>query len=96
MNLYLIHCGFYDNAICDGLYESHVNYFVAAENFDDARVKAKLIPEFKSKHMHVDGLQEIQSVDGHQVKLEFDKQLNNETRILNFKHRDLVTKPSKS
>lgn len=26
MNLYLAHCGFYDTEVCDGLYESHVNF----------------------------------------------------------------------
>lgn len=96
MNLYLIHCGFYDNAICDGLYESHVNYFVAAESFDDARAKAKLIPEFKTKHMHVDGLQEIRSVDGYELNLKLNNELSNKTQIVNFKHRDLATKPTKS
>lgn len=44
MKLYMIHCGFYDPDLCDGLYEGHVNFFVAAESFEDARAKAKLIP----------------------------------------------------
>ena len=47
MKVYLVHCGFYDPELCEGLYEGHVNFFVAAESFDDARAKAKLIPEFK-------------------------------------------------
>jgi len=40
MQLYLVHCGFYDVELCDGLYESHVNFFVAAKSFEDARVQA--------------------------------------------------------
>lgn len=93
MKLYLVHCGFYDPAVCDGLYESHVNFFVAAESFEEARVKAKKLPEFQSKRMHVDGLQEIQAVDGFQIKLETDLSLENKTLIVNHKHRDLAPKP---
>ena len=40
MKLYLVHCGFYDKDICDGLYESHVNFFVSADHFEEARQKA--------------------------------------------------------
>ncbi len=92
MKLYLIHCGFYDNEVCDGLYESHVNFFISAENFEDARAKAKLLPEFQNKRMHVDGLQEIQAVGGFKIHLEHDASLKNQTQILNFKHRDLAPK----
>ncbi len=93
MKLYLVHCGFYDSQVCDGLYESHVNFFVSAESFEDARAKAKLIPEFQGKRMHVDGLQEIQVVNGFRVNLEYDASLDNQTQIINFKHRDLAPKP---
>ncbi|MBK9324343.1 MAG: hypothetical protein IPM97_15570 [Bdellovibrionaceae bacterium] len=93
MNLYLVHCGFYDTEVCDGLYESHVNFFVCAETFEEARVKAKLIPEFQAKRMHVDGLQEIQAVSGYKVILEADANLQNQTRVVNLKHRDLAPKP---
>lgn len=94
MKLYLVHCGFYDAAICDGLYESHVNYFVAAESFEDARARAKLIPEFAGKKMHVDGLQEISAVSGFRVSLQEDASLHGQTHILNHKHRDLAPKPA--
>ncbi len=93
MNLYLVHCGFYDNEICEGLYESHVNFFVSAESFEDAKAKAKLLPEFQAKKMHIDGLQEIRAVSGFKVRLERDATLLNQTQIVNFKHRDLATKP---
>lgn len=90
--LYLVHCGFYDGEICDGLYESHVNFFVAAASFEEARKKAKEIPEFQKKKMHVDGLQEIQTVDGFSVSLKEETSLMGKTTILNFKHRDLAPK----
>ncbi len=92
MKLYLVHCGFYDAEICDGLYESHVNFFVSAGSFEEARAQAKLIPEFQSKRMHIDGLQEIYSVNGFRVHLEHDASLESQTRIINFKHRDLAPK----
>lgn len=93
MKLYLVHCGYYDSEVCDGLYEGHVNFFVSAESFEDARTKAKQIPEFQNKKMHVDGLQEIQTVNGFRVQLVYDASLENSTQIFNFKHRDLATKP---
>ena len=32
MKLYLIHVGFYDSGLMDGLYEQHGNFFVVAKN----------------------------------------------------------------
>jgi hypothetical protein len=93
VKLYLIHCGFYDADLCGGLYESHVNFFVAANSFEEARARAKLIPEFVTKRMHVDGLQEITAVNGHRVQLQEDPSLQGDTVILNHKHRDLAPKP---
>jgi len=92
MHLYLVHCGFYDEALSDGVYESHVNYFIAAESFDEAKAKIRLHPEFKAKKMHVDGLQEIRAVEGYGVTLERDEGLKGQSQILNFKHRDLAPK----
>lgn len=93
MKLYLVHCGYYDSEVGDGLYENHVNYFVVAESFEDARTKAKVIPEFKAKQMHVDGMQEVQIVNGHKIKLEHSPDLNDQTSIINFRHRDFARKP---
>jgi hypothetical protein len=93
MNLYLVHCGFYDKDICDGIYESHVNFFVAATSFEEARVKAKGIPEFLNKKMHIDGLQEIKIVDGYEIVLNPSAQFQGQTLIKSHKHRDLAPKP---
>lgn len=93
MNLYLVHCGFYDQELGGGIYECHTNFFVAAISFEEARTKAKLIPEFKSKRMHVDGLQHIDVVGGYKVCLEVDATLEASNRIHNFTHRDLAPKP---
>ena len=92
MNLYLVHCGYYDSEICDGLYEGHVNYFVTAENFEAARGKVKDLTEFKNKKMHIDGLQEIQQVGGYKILLELNPNNDTNTKIINYKQRELAPK----
>ena len=69
MKLYLIHAGYYDPEIMKGLYEQHVNYFVAADNAKEAKTQISENPTFKHKKMHIDGIQELNSVDGYQVTL---------------------------
>ena len=82
MKLYLVHCGFYDSELCDGIYEGHINLFIAAENFESAKTKVRLAPEFKKKKMHVDGLQEIELVNGYKVHLSPDQERSGQT-VLN-------------
>jgi len=91
MKLFLVHCGFYDLDLCDGIYESHVNFFVAGHDFEDAKVKVKVLPEFKKKRMHVDGVQEVIAVQGYRMSLQEDKSLNGETILVSSRHRDLAT-----
>lgn len=92
MNLYLVHCGYYDPDVCDSAFESHVNFFVVAGSFEEAKVKAKQLPVVQNKKMHVDGLQEITAVDGHRVFLEKEAALNGQTIITTNKHRELAPK----
>lgn len=88
MKLYLVHCGFYDSDLCDGIYEGHINLFVAAKSFEDAKVQVRLEPEFKKKKMHVDGLQEVELVNGHLVQLVPDHHRLNQTVLNSNRHRD--------
>ena len=76
MKLFLVHVGFYDKNVSDGFYESHTNYFIVAEDVKEAKKKAKEIHEYKKKKMHIDGIREIESVDGYKVVLE-----RNEKRV---------------
>jgi hypothetical protein len=92
MKLFLVHCGYYDSEICDGLYESHSNFFVVAESFEDARKTAKLLPEFQQKRMHIDGLQEIQAVQGYSITLHQSPELQGESIVISNKHRELAPK----
>ena len=64
MKLFLIHVGFYDPEIMEGLYEQHSNYFVVAQNITEAKTKARLNLTYKAKKMHIDGIQELNVVDG--------------------------------
>ena len=69
MKLYLIHSGYYDPEIMAGLFEQHTNYFVVAKNVKDAKEKATLNSTYKKKKMHIDGIQELNIIDGYSIKL---------------------------
>ena len=69
MKLFLIHCGYYDQS-SQGIFESHTNFFVAASDTESARKRAKQLDEYKERRMHIDGVVEINSVDGFTVNLD--------------------------
>jgi hypothetical protein len=77
--LFLVHCGFATPGLSGGVFEPHVDLFVAAEDFDDARARAKALSEFKAHKMHVDGLIEISQVEGYRVELK--KTADTETKL---------------
>lgn len=91
IKLFLVHCGYYDSEVAGGLYEGHVNYFVVADSFNSAKVKIRESEEYKRKKMHVDGMQEIQIVDGHKINLEFNKDFLGQSKIINIKDRELAS-----
>lgn len=94
MKLYLVHCGFYDGDVMDGVYESHVNFFVAAESFEAARIKAKKNPLYQNKRMHIDGLQQLDAIDGFRLQLMEDRALDGRTQIVTDRYRGLSPRPS--
>lgn len=97
MKLYMVHCGYYDGEVFDGVYESHVNFFVVAESFEEARAKAKANPLYQNKRMHVDGLQQLDAIDGYRLQLEEDTTLDGRSHVLTDRYRGLATKsPEKS
>ena len=89
MKLYLIHVGFYDTEIMNGLYEQHANYFVVAENVKDAKKKAKQNSIYKKKKMHIDGIQELNIIDGYRINLIWDDYSSDDT--VNYSYDDLKT-----
>ena len=70
MKLFMVHVGFYDEEMGEGLYESHINFFIAASNAKSAKKKAFNMEQFKVKKMHIDGIKEILDVEGYRVVLE--------------------------
>ena len=81
MKLYLVHAGFYDENISGGFYESHTNYFIAANDVKEAKIKAKQIPEYKKKKMHIDGIKVIEKVENYSIQLFEDKSSNNDSDV---------------
>lgn len=90
--LFLVHCGFYDPDVGDGIYESHTNLFVVADSFEEAKINAKQLNEFRAKRMHVDGIQQIVAVQGWRLSLQKDLEFELQTKIISHKHRDLAPK----
>lgn len=90
MNLYCVHCGFYDPEISGGIYESHTNFFVVASDPQGARAQAKALPSFKLRRMHIDGLQEIVTVSGFRISPVWDESLKSNTAIVSHRHREMA------
>lgn len=88
MNLYSVHCGFYDDEISEGIYEFHVNIHVAAGTTEDAKAQVRLNPTFKKKKMHIDGIQEIKSVSGFKIVLQENGNCS-DVDIRSIPYRDL-------
>ena len=83
MKLFMVHVGFYDSSIGDGIYETLLNYFLAAENAKDAKAKAQSLEEFKSKSIHIDGIKEISNVEGYEVILR-ESSYSQEGEVLSY------------
>lgn len=94
MKLFLVHCGFYDEEVCEAQFESHVNLFVVAETWEEARALVRGRPIFRAKKMHVDGVQEVRAVDGWSVELRRDETRPGQTVLVGHRHRDLAPKPA--
>ncbi len=85
MKLYLAHLGFYDERY--GMYEIHVNKHVVAEDIKAAKQKLFQDEEFKRLKMHIDGIQEINTIDGYQIVVsnKTEDQISNQT----YSHTDM-------
>jgi hypothetical protein len=69
MKLYLIHTGYYDKNVGDGFYEQHMNILVVAKDAYSAREKVKKNQDYIDKKMHIDGIKEIENIDGYDIQL---------------------------
>tara|TARA_B100000579_G_C22358065_1_gene632544 strand:+ start:75 stop:356 length:282 start_codon:yes stop_codon:yes gene_type:complete len=86
MKLYLIHTGFYDKSNSDGFYEQHTNLFIVAESVYEAKQKIKLNKNFIDKKMHIDGIKEIEIIDGYRLVLE---KTEDDDKINMFNHHQI-------
>jgi hypothetical protein len=89
MHLFLVHCGYYERNVGNGIYESHTNFFVVAEDWKEAKTKIKQNLNFMEKHMHVDGVQKIEVVEGFKVHLTKEPKLENQTQIESLGYEDI-------
>jgi len=85
MKLFFIHAGYYDSEI--GVYELHTNFIVAAANIMSAKTIIMEKEIFKRKNMHIDAVEEIDTVDGYQVILQKDQ--SNITKIISYNYAQI-------
>ena len=83
MRLFMVHVGFYDAEVGEGLYESHMNFFIAASNAKSAKKKAFNMEQYKAKKMHIDGIKEISDVEGYKVVLE-KSSTKNQSKVYSY------------
>ena len=79
----MVHVGFYDAEVGEGIYESHINFFIAASNAKSAKKKAFNMEQFKAKKMHIDGIKEISDVEGYKVVLE-KSSTKNQSKVYSY------------
>ncbi|AUR52017.1 DUF1543 domain-containing protein [Aquella oligotrophica] len=81
MKLFIIHVGYYDYDI--GMYELHSQFLVASDTAAAAKAKVMAKDVFKAKQMHIDGIQEINQVEGYSLSLQPSTQ-HIENKIYNY------------
>lgn len=85
MKLYIVHVGYYEKEF--GIYEFHTNFLIAAPDAKGAKDHVKNKTLFIEKNMHIDGIQEIVTVDGYNVKLE--KSAEQTEKLITFNYSDV-------
>lgn len=89
MKLYLVHVGFYNDTWGSGIFENHTNFFVVAEDIKAAKDQVKAKSEVQKYRMHIDGIVELQQIDGY--KIELSKSDSADTRLIYTTHRELAS-----
>lgn len=92
--LFIVHLGYYDD-LSNGVYESHTNIFVVAQDFEEAKVKAKGLTVFQTNKMHIDGIQMVEAVDGYLIQLTKNPTIQSSI-ITNYNFRELSPKNKKT
>lgn len=68
MKLFIIHVGYYDYEV--GMYELHSQFLIPAASASVAKTLVMAKDIFQNKKMHIDGIQEINQVEGYSVNLQ--------------------------
>ena len=82
MKLFIVHVGFYELSI--GIYELHSNILVVAKDVQEAKENVKNLDIFKDKQMHIDGIQEISSVDGYAIVLSKNESVDRQNKLYSY------------
>jgi hypothetical protein len=83
LKLYLIHTGYYDKSVGEGFYEQHTNIFIVAKNAYSAREKVKKSKDYMDMKMHIDGIKEIENIDGYDI---LTKKSSKEEKVTSLNH----------
>lgn len=93
IQLYLVHVGYYDSGLGQGIFESHADLVIAATSFEEARIKAKAQGLEHGQKVHIDGILRIDTVEGFSVNLVQDANSYGKTILTSNKERELAPKP---
>lgn len=93
VQLYLVHVGYYDAGLGQGIFESHADLVIAATSFEEARAKAKAQGIEQGQKVHIDGMLRIDAVEGFAVTLQESPELNGRSVLASNKERELAPKP---
>ena len=65
-----------------------LNYYAYHKNVKDAKKKAKQNSIYKKKKMHIDGIQEVNNIDGYRINLTWDDSSDD---TVNYGYDDVKT-----
>lgn len=88
MRLFFVNCGYYLPENEYKFIEMHSSFFVIARSPEEAKTKVKNKKVYKELDMHVDGMVEIQKVDGYAVHL-VKEDTTDETILRSYNYTDI-------
>ena len=83
MKLFLVHTGYYDKSVGEGFFEQHTNIFIVAKNAYLAKEKVKQNKDYIEKKMHIDGIKEINNIEGYDIQI---KKTKKKEDVISYNH----------
>lgn len=87
--LYLIHLGYFDEELSQQVFESHTNIFLVADDIKQALAEARKLSIVTKYNMHVDGIQEINVINGYKILTEKAPYLTPD-KITSYNYDELI------